>query len=249
MTRGWELGGGFASHMHLLARTPIVAIDEHLPAAVAAPASCATATVMAAFEAAESIRPIAGSTVAISGCGMLGLTAIAVAVARGATVIASDPDPERRVAAIVFGAASVVDGTPEGWASAFRAMRSAGNGYDIALELSGDPKAVRDLFAIADIGAVLVLVGSVFPAGTVALDPELAVRRLLTIRGVHNYAPEHLAEAVRFLESADRLAFAGLVGSVHPLNDLALALDVARTRVSPRTAVAPGPSRTVTATL
>ena len=249
MIRGWELGGGFASHMHLLPRTPIVVIADDLPAAVAAPASCATATVMAAFEAAESIRPIAGSTVAISGCGMLGLTAIAVAVARGATVIASDPDPERRVAAIAFGAAAVVDGTPDGWASTFRAVRSASNGYDIALELSGVPSAVHQLLTLSDIGAIMVLVGSVYPAGTVALDPELAVRRLLTIRGVHNYAPEHLVEAVRFLESADRLAFAGLVGSVHPLDDLAIALDAARTRVSPRTAVAPGPSRVVVAAL
>lgn len=240
MQRGWELGGGFASHMHLLARTPLVAVDESLPAELLAPASCATATVMSAFAAAAGIRPIAGRAVAISGCGMLGLTAIAVAVARGATVIASDPDPERRAAAKAFGAAAVADGSPEGWRSAFRGVAGAHHGYAVALELSGDPRAVQQLLQSGDIGAALVLVGSVFPAGSVALDPETLVRRMLTVRGVHNYAPEHLVEAVRFLEGADRRAFQGLVGSVHPLDDIDAAIEAARTRSSPRTGLVPG---------
>jgi hypothetical protein len=33
----------------------------------------------------------------------------------------------------------------------------------------------------------VLLAGTVAPVGTVALDPEDVVRRMLTIRGVHNY--------------------------------------------------------------
>ena len=235
----WQLSGGFATHVHLLARTPIVEISDELPAAVAAPASCATATVMAGFAAATGIRPLAGASVAISGCGMLGLTAIAIAVAEGATVVASDPDAGRRAEAVRFGATATADGTIAGWHSALAEAPGGEHGYTIALELSGAPIAVEQLLGLGDIGAVLVLVGSVFPAGTIAVDPESVVRGLLTIRGVHNYAPEHLARAVRFLESADRDAFSELVGPAHPLHDIEAAVDDARSRKTARTALAP----------
>jgi putative phosphonate catabolism associated alcohol dehydrogenase len=243
MQRGWELGGGFGSHVHVLARTPIVEVPEALPATMLAPASCATATVMAGFAAAASIRPIQGATVAISGCGMLGLTAIAVAVARGATVIAGDPDPDRRAAALRFGATAAADGSLAGWQAAFAKVSSARHGYTIALELSGAATAVQHLMGNADIGAVLILIGSVFPAGSVPIDPETVVRGMLTVRGVHNYAPQHLVEAVRFLERADRREFAGLVGSEHPLGQIESALQAARSRTSSRVGLRPGQAR------
>ncbi len=239
MQRGWELGGGFASHVHLLARTPVVVVDEEIPSEVLAPASCATATVMAALAAADDVRTITGGVVAVSGCGMLGLTAVAVAVARGAIVVASDPDPARRAEALAFGARAVGDGTADGWRAAFEKVPGGRYGYAIGLELSGAPRAVQVLLGLGDIGAVLVLVGSVFPAATVALDPERVVRRMLTLRGVHNYAPEHLVEAVRFLEGADSTAFAALIGSVHALDDIDAAVEAARARTSARTGLVP----------
>ncbi|AYF99474.1 alcohol dehydrogenase [Protaetiibacter intestinalis] len=239
--RGWELSGGFASHVHLRARTPVVVVAEEVPAAVLAPAGCATATVMAALAAASAIRPLEGAVVAVSGCGMLGLTAVAAARARGATVVASDPDPRRRALALGFGASAVGDGGREGIASALAAAR-ARNGYTVALEVSGAPAAVQSLPAASDIGAVLVLVGSVFPAGTVAVDPELVVRRMLTVRGVHNYAPQHLLEAAWFLEQqADHAAFGALVGATHSLDAFDEALDEARTGGAARVGLDPGP--------
>lgn len=236
----WQLSGGFATHVHVLARTPIVQVPEDLPAAMLAPASCATATVMAAFAAATGIRPIGGATVAISGCGMLGLTAVAIAVAEGASVVASDPDAERRAAAIRFGAAATSDGSLEGWRGALAEVRGGEHGYAIALELSGAPTAVQQLVSLADIGAVLVLVGSVFPAGSIAVDPEAVVRGLLTIRGVHNYTAQHLVDAVRFLERADRDAFTELVGPGYPLHEIDAALEDVRSRRTARAALAPG---------
>lgn len=241
MRRGWELSGGLATHVHLRARTPIVRVGEKLPAAVLAPASCSTATVMAALDAASGIRPLLGATVLVSGCGMLGLTAVAAARSLGATVVATDPDPERRAAARSLGAVAVADGSPDGLRRALGQVRAVA-GYGIALELSGAPSAVRTLLATADIGAVLVLVGSVFPAGTVPIDPETVVRRMLTVRGVHNYAPGHLALAVRFLETQDPDALAALVGPVYPLDAIGHAMLDAASGTSARVAVAPAPS-------
>lgn len=224
--RGWELSGGIATHVHLLARTVIVRARDWIPAEVLAPASCATATVAAVIDAAERVRPLTGETVLVSGCGMLGLTAVAMARDRGAHVVAVDRDPRRRALALEFGAAAV------------HSPGRAPDGYAIALELSGAGEAVADLIAGAGTGGVVVLAGSVFDAPAVQVSAESIVRRLLTIRGVHNYRPEHLQDAVRFLERADHDLFASLVGRTVPFADAAQALTTPAT-VGARIAVRP----------
>ena len=242
MARGWELSGGFATHAHLRARTPIVAVADDAPAELLAPASCSTATVMAALDAARAIRPLAGAVVAISGCGMLGLTAVAAAVAEGATVIATDPDRDRRESATEFGATAVGDGTADGLQGALRRVPAARSGYQVALERSGAPSAVQTLLGAGDLGAVLVLVGSVAPTSTVSVDPEQVVRRLFTVRGVHNYTPQHLLEAVRFLERPESAALADLVGDIHPLDAIESAMLHARAHSSVRVGLRPTPT-------
>ncbi|MGJ4845099.1 alcohol dehydrogenase catalytic domain-containing protein [Leifsonia sp. Le1] len=233
MRRGWELSGGFATHGHILDGTPMVAVPEDVPAEVLAPASCATATVAAALEAAAGITPLEGALVLVAGAGMLGLTATAMASDAGARVVVSDPIAERRDAALAFGAAAVTDprvaiDAPGGLNAALAAAGGRGAAPTIALELSGAPAAVRSLFHAVDVGGVLVLVGSVSPGPDLAIDPEQLVRRLLTIRGVHNYAPRHLAEAVRYLAGAwQRYPFAAQVGETFRLADVDAALAAA----------------------
>lgn len=218
----WQLNGGIATHVHLLARTPIVQVSDHLPAAVLAPASCATATVAAVLSSAEETRPVGGEVILVSGCGMLGLTAIAMANSRGATVVATDPLAERRALAIEFGAAAAV---PPDVDQAHRALAALGvPGFGAGLDLSGANAAIELLLQTADVGATIVLAGSVFPAPPVSVSAESIVRRLLTLRGVHNYRPEHLVQAVRFLEGAPHELFAALVGEVVPFDDAPRAL-------------------------
>ncbi len=195
-TADWLLNGGFATHCVLLPGTAIAVVPEHLPAVVAAPAACATATVAAALDAVD--RPLAGARVLVTGAGMLGVTAVAMAVAAGATVVVSDPNARRRALAVCFGAdAAVSPGEPVG-------------AVDVAIELSGYPDAVETAVDSLDVGGTAVLVGAVSSSRPVSLDPERIVRGLLRIVGVHNYAPRHLATAVEFLASTD-LPFADLV--------------------------------------
>lgn len=230
MRRGWELSGGFATHTHLLDGTPIVAVPEDLPAAVLAPASCTTATVAAALEAAAAIVPLDGALVLITGAGMLGLTASAMAAEAGAKVVVSDPIPERREAARLFGAAAVADprAAPDSRAGLAAALAKAGgraSAPTIALEFSGNPSAVRSLLPVVDVGGVLVLAGSLSDGPELPVVPEQLVRRLLTVRGVHNYAPRHLEQAVRFLaEAGATYPFAEQVGAVFPLAEVDAAL-------------------------
>lgn len=242
MRRGWELSGGFATHTHILDGTPLVPVPEDIPAEVLAPASCATATVAAALEAAGEIVPLDGALVLIAGAGMLGLTAAAMAVEAGARVVVSDLLPERRDAALAFGASGVADphaaaGSPTGLAAVLAKVGGRAPAPTIALELSGNPAAVRSLLGAIDVGGVLVLVGSVSPGPELGIVPEQLVRRLLTIRGVHNYAPRHLEQAVRFLVQSWRsYPFAEQVGETFALDEVDRALAVT---THPRVGVRP----------
>jgi threonine dehydrogenase-like Zn-dependent dehydrogenase len=96
---------------------------------------------------------------------------------------------------------------------------------DVVVEASGAPGAVRAAFELIGVGGVIVLVGSVFPSPPVPIDPEDLVRRLVTVRGVHNYDPRDLSGAVAYLhDRGTAYPFAGLVGARHPLAGIDRAL-------------------------
>ncbi|MEJ8279997.1 alcohol dehydrogenase catalytic domain-containing protein [Pseudonocardia spirodelae] len=221
--------GGFATHCLLAPGTATVVVPDPVPDAVAAPASCATATVAAVLEAAGSPGP--GERVLVTGAGMLGVTAAAMAARAGAEVVVADPHPDRRERALRFGAAAAVDADAV----------AAGDRFDVACELSGAPAAVRTCLDALDVGGVAVLAGSVSPGPQVGLDPERLVRGLHTVVGVHNYAPRHLAAAVAFLAAEhDRAPFAGLAAGPWALADLDAAVAAAgRPGAAPRQAVRP----------
>src|SRR5262249_18584279 len=101
-------------------------------------------------------------------------------------------------------------------------------GVDVALELSGTPEAFAAGFPLLRIGGTYVLVGAVFPTRSVPLEMETIVRRQLTRRGIHNYAPDDLVTAIRFLTEAERYPFASLVADWVPLAEAARAFVMAR---------------------
>ena len=237
---GWQLSGGFATHVHVRAGTAIVPVSPSLPAEVLAPVSCGTATAAAAIDAAEQTVDLDGRVLVVFGAGLIGLTVAAMAADRGARVVVVDPDAPRRDLAARFGAAGVADPTldtdsPGGVAHALGALTGGGAGSGtadgrplVAIDASGSPRAVAAAIDLVGVGGVVVLVGSVFPSAPVALDAESIVRRLVTIRGVHNYAPRHLETAVGFVARRhDAYPFAALVGETVALADLDSGIEAA----------------------
>ncbi|GAA2361002.1 alcohol dehydrogenase catalytic domain-containing protein [Saccharopolyspora halophila] len=220
------LRGGFATHCLLLPGTAIAAVDEGLPAEVAAPISCATATVAAVVGAAGPIGP--GTRALVNGAGMLGQTAVAMLAASGAEVLAIDPHARRREQALRFGA---VEARPVGSAIAET---------DVALELSGAPDAVQSCVDSLAVGGVAVLAGSVSPGPAARLDPEQLVRGLHRVVGVHNYHPRDLRTAVEFSTENHRARpFAELVAGRYRLDELESAFAAARRGEVPRQAIVP----------
>lgn len=221
----WGLSGGYAQHVLLPKGLAIAVVDDDLSDAVAAPAACATATVMAVIERAGVL---AGRRVVVVGAGMLGLGAIAAADTAGAaSVTAVDPAAERRDLATQFGATHVVS-----------SARDAGDS-DVLLEFSGSSSALQDGLGQLDVQGVAVLAGAVTADAAVAFDPERVVRRQLSILGVHNYEPRHLGAALTFLrDTSDRYPWSALVAAPRPLNDL-VDLLVNQPGPRPRYSIAP----------
>lgn len=244
--RGWELSGGFATHVQLRAGTAVVRVGEQVPALVAAPASCATATAVAALDAAAERVPLAGAAVLVTGGGMIGLSVAAIAREAGAEVVVSEPDASRRALARRLGAIAVDPGAARGAEEHLDSVleRLAARGIPellVAIEASGAPPAVLGAIGAVGVGGVVVLVGSVSPGTELRLDPERLVRGLVTITGVHNYTGAQLERAVAFLErSWMSLPLDELVGITHGLEELDVALAEAATGEYVRVGVAPG---------
>ena len=242
LVTGWELSGGFATHVHVRSGTAIVPVEADLPAELWAPVSCGTATAVAALDAAAAIVPLDGAGVLVTGAGLIGLTATALATDAGARVVVVDPDPARRRLAVRFGAVATVDpsAAPDSDDGLTTALSVAGGAPLVAVEASGSPHAVASALAELGVGGVVVLVGSVFPAPAVPFDAESVVRRLVTVRGVHNYAPRHLVDAVRFVEERHAAwPLDGLVGETVDLRDLDAGIAAAAAGGSVRVGVRP----------
>lgn len=226
-----SLNGGLASHCLLAPGSTIQKLPPEIPLAMVAPASCATATIAAACEAAGDLR---GADVGIFGAGLLGLTACAMAHDRGASrVYCVEPAARRRSRVIQFGA---IGCDSSGQLSSLLQSNEAPPGLDVVLEVSGSTAAVEQSLPLLRIGGTAVLVGAVFPGPPAGIVPEQIVRRQLTLRGIHNYAPRHLEQAVAFLAGAvGRWPLEDLVTDWLPLEEIGpaflLARDPARIRV------------------
>lgn len=222
---GWALSGGYAEHVLLPKGMPIALVGDGVSDAVAAPAACATATVMAVIERA---MPLAGKRVVVIGAGMLGLTALAAAAASDASAVtAVDPAAERRAMAQRFGATAVVASITEV------------DQCDVLIELSGKAAALQDGLGKLDVQGVAVFAGSVAPDGDIAVDPEAVVRRHLSFFGVHNYEPRHLIQALTFLEQTNgRFPWSDLVADPVPLDQISDLL-IGAPGPKPRYSIAP----------
>ncbi|MDR6224272.1 L-threonine 3-dehydrogenase [Desmospora profundinema] len=112
--------------------------------------------------------PIAGRTVAVIGCGPIGVMAVAVAKASGASaVIALDINEYRLDLAGKMGASHLVHSMEEDPVERVRSITS-GHGADVVLEMSGNPTAIRQGFSMLTYGGRVSLLG--LPTRPIELD-------------------------------------------------------------------------------
>jgi L-iditol 2-dehydrogenase len=121
-----------------------------------------------------------GGSVAVIGCGPIGLLLIQVARAAGAArVLAADPLAHRRLAAGERGADEVLDPAEDGYATRLAGF-TAGQGVDVAFEMAGTDPAIAAAMDAVRPGGRVVLGG--IPSGeTSAFPASVARRKGLTI--------------------------------------------------------------------
>ena len=112
---------------------------------------------------------LAGKTVAILGCGPVGLFSVGIARASGAgRVLVSDTKPFRLDLALRMGADAALDVREAADVSAWFVDRNEGEHVDVVLEMSGASAAIADAFRIARNGGRVILFG--IPARPVEID-------------------------------------------------------------------------------
>lgn len=218
--------GGLSEFILLRRHTPVVILqDGCLSDPLASILNCAVATVAAAMRCAGSV---AGRRVLVTGAGMLGLVACAMAHADGAEgVHAVDLSSERMARAFDFGADRAWSAEEE-WVDRIRSEWSQAHPYDIVLDFTGSPEVMSAGIDLLGIGGTAVWVGATYPQPAVPLLAEHIVRRILTIRGIHNYNATDLLRAVDFMEAYHRhYPFASLVDGVFSLSDVVGAFEFA----------------------
>ena len=159
---GIDTDGCFADFVRI-PESNIWKIDPAIPvdyAAVLDPLGNAVHTVLAG--------EVAGMSVAIIGCGPIGLFSILVARACGAApILAFEPQPYRRHLAEKAGANVVID--PSVFDPVAEALaRTEGLGMDVVLEMSGHPDGIRQGFRMLRRGGRISLLG--IPSKSLEMD-------------------------------------------------------------------------------
>src|SRR5467141_1247297 len=127
--------------------------------------------------------PVLGEDVLITGAGPIGVMAAAVVRHAGARhVVITDVNPYRLELARKMGASLALDVRTEKVADAQKKLGMK-EGFDVGLEMAGNPAAFRDMLANMCHGGKIALLG--IPEKEMAIDWNLVVFNMLTIRGIY----------------------------------------------------------------
>jgi threonine 3-dehydrogenase len=127
--------------------------------------------------------PVLGEDVLISGAGPIGLMATAVARHAGARhIVVSEPNPFRRELAIRMGATMAIDPRERRLPDVFEDLDMV-EGFDVAMEMSGNAKALRDAIGSMAHGGGVAILG--LPTEDISLDINMVVMKMLTLRGIY----------------------------------------------------------------
>lgn len=126
----------------------------------------------------DNLEDIAGKRVLVTGCGPIGLLAVAVAKTLGAeTVVATEVNPLRAELARAMGADAVLDPSSDPTTVPARVREATGgHGADVALEMSGHPASLTLVFEALTPGGRVSLLGLFDRPATLDIDNALVFK-------------------------------------------------------------------------
>jgi NDMA-dependent alcohol dehydrogenase len=204
----------------VLPQEGLVKIDPEISLEKAAIVGCAVMTGVGAVINTAKVEP--GASIAVIGCGGVGLNAIQGAALAGAEkIIAIDLLDNKLAYARQFGATHLINGKQ---VDAIEAVKTAtsGRGADYVFEVIGNPRAMSQGYQMARRGGTLVIVGVApigaevsFPASSIMLEEK-------TIRGSLYGSCRPKLDAPRLLNlyKAGKLKLDELISREYPLDQI-----------------------------
>jgi threonine 3-dehydrogenase len=174
---GAHVDGGFAEYV-VIPETNAIESNGLDPAVVALQEPMGNA-VHAAF-----VEPVEDRTVAITGCGPIGLCSVGIARAAGASlVVATDTEPYRLKLAREMGADLALDAQdPETVTRILEA--TGGDGVEVVLEMSGAGPALNQALEFITRGGRISLLG-IFPEPVKIDLSDMVIQRGIRLYGIY----------------------------------------------------------------
>jgi alcohol dehydrogenase len=210
---GW---GSFARYVAIpRADLNVVALPQELDYVEAAALGCRFMTSWAAVHVHGRVAP--GEWVAVHGCGGIGLSAIMIASAMGAAVVAVDVDAGKLERARELGAAEVVDARDGDPSAAIREL--TGGGAHVSLDALGSAgTCVASIRSLRRQGRHVQVGLLIADERKVSLPMARVIAYELEVLGVHGMSVRHYDALLRAV-AAGRVAPGRLIGRTIGLDD------------------------------
>ncbi|HEY7047435.1 MAG TPA: zinc-dependent alcohol dehydrogenase family protein [Jatrophihabitantaceae bacterium] len=196
---GFTHWGSFAELVVIdVADLNVVRLPDDMDFDTAAGLGCRFATAYRAVVHHARLAP--GEWLAVHGCGGVGLSAVMIAVAGGARVVAVDPTPAARARAEELGAEAVLE--PDGCVRAIREL--TGGGAAASIDAIGGPDTLANSVGGLARRGRHVQVGLLGAAATIPARPiGQAIARELTLIGSHGMAARDYPAMLERVTSGD----------------------------------------------
>ncbi|HLH70544.1 MAG TPA: Zn-dependent alcohol dehydrogenase [Candidatus Dormibacteraeota bacterium] len=215
----------------------VVPIPAEVPLESAALIGCAVLTGFGAVVNTAAVP--AGASVAVFGCGGVGLHCVQAARLVGATpIVAVDVQPARLELARRLGATHLVDASRQDPVAAVRAATGGGAAY--VFEALGSEETIGQAWEATEVGGTTVVVGIVPRGRLIRLDPWNFMSEKV-LRGCYLGSADIVRDVPRLVElyRRDRLRLDELVTARLPLTRVGEALDRLRAGEGVRSVIVP----------
>ena len=199
---------------------------------------------MTALHAVDLSRIRLGESVAVLGAGPVGQSIVALASLSGAGEIAAvDGVPDRLDFVRQMGATQTID-LASSRTERLEQSRSltAGRGFDVVIEASGNPHAVSEALDIVRDGGRVVVCGHYTDNGAVEIHPHWQInRKHVELLGCWGSRYEHFHRGVDLVARFGAVKpWAKMAGESYDLRHVATALDAVANRTAVKAVIRPG---------
>lgn len=190
-------------------------LEKLYPAKLNLKELCLVEPLTVGFHAVARARVTENDTVAIFGCGGVGLGAVAASAFRGATTVAVDIDDAKLETARLAGAAHTVHSQRQDVKTALAEL-TGGLGPAVVIEAVGIPETFRAAVEVVAFTGRVVYIG--YAKEPVCYETKLFVQKELDIMGTRNAQPEDFRSVIAMLEQR-RFPVEATVSAMIPLRD------------------------------